>query len=337
MRFEVVHDIEKDKWDDYVFQHPKGNIFHTHALFEVFKKSKNHYAFKTIVVDKDTKEIFVLLLSTIVQIWGGLLSRFTSRSIIYGGILDKKEGKIDEKIEAGLMAHDKAVRKLVLFTEIRNRDDTSEYMSVMGKKGYGYDENLTYFIELNKGENKIFKRFTKDRRKNIRKAEKMGVRVREVKDLSEVKIFYEIIQKIYSKRKVFLADLSLFENSFKSLHEKGMFKIFLADGGGKVIGGQAILAFKNNILTWYGAAYDEFSYFHANEFMMWHVIKWGISNGFDILDLGGAGKPGEPYGPREFKKRFGGKLVSFGRYYKVYSPMARNLAEIGYKIYQKCL
>lgn len=49
-----------------------------------------------------------------------------------------------------------------------------------------------------------------------------------------------------------------------------------------------------------------------------------------LYDFGGAGWPNEDYGPRHFKKKFGGELVRFGRYRKVFSPIRMKMAEAAY-------
>jgi lipid II:glycine glycyltransferase (peptidoglycan interpeptide bridge formation enzyme) len=74
---------------------------------------------------------------------------------------------------------------------------------------------------------------------------------------------------------------------------------------------------------------------HANPLLNWHVLKWGLENGYHIFDFGGAGKPNKNYGVREFKRQFGGKLVNFGRYSKIHSPIKMEIAKKGFEIYKK--
>ena len=38
------------------------------------------------------------------------------------------------------------------------------------------------------------------------------------------------------------------------------------------------------------------------------------------LIFGGAGKPDKPYGVRDYKLKFGGQLVNWGRFEKVHKP-----------------
>jgi len=68
---------------------------------------------------------------------------------------------------------------------------------------------------------------------------------------------------------------------------------------------------------------------------MWHVLKWGAENGYKVYDFGGAGKPSEKYGVRDFKSKFGGDLVCFGRNTCVHAPALMRLSQVGYSIYRR--
>jgi lipid II:glycine glycyltransferase (peptidoglycan interpeptide bridge formation enzyme) len=69
--------------------------------------------------------------------------------------------------------------------------------------------------------------------------------------------------------------------------------------------------------------------------LTWHVLSWGVSNGYRLYDFGGAGKPGEDYGVRLFKAKFGGELVNFGRFVNVHKPLLLKISKPGYQIFQK--
>ena len=64
---------------------------------------------------------------------------------------------------------------------------------------------------------------------------------------------------------------------------------------------------------------------------MWDIIRWGAKNGYGVLDFGGAGKPGEEYGVRDFKSKFNGKLVNFGRNTRVHAHLRMKISETAYQ------
>jgi lipid II:glycine glycyltransferase (peptidoglycan interpeptide bridge formation enzyme) len=67
---------------------------------------------------------------------------------------------------------------------------------------------------------------------------------------------------------------------------------------------------------------------------MWHILKWGAENGYRHYDFGGAGRPNEQYGVRDFKAKFAGELVSYGRNVCVHAPFRLFLSKLGYGLFQ---
>ena len=74
-----------------------------------------------------------------------------------------------------------------------------------------------------------------------------------------------------------------------------------------------------------------------NELVIWHILEWGANNGYRLYDFGGAGRPGEAYGVRDFKAKFGGQLVQFGRSVREHAPRLLKLSKSGYSIYRKLM
>jgi lipid II:glycine glycyltransferase (peptidoglycan interpeptide bridge formation enzyme) len=64
-------------------------------------------------------------------------------------------------------------------------------------------------------------------------------------------------------------------------------------------------------------------------------MEWGHNNGYEKFDFGGAGKPDEEYGVRDYKLKFGGELVNWGRFQKVHKPFLMRVGKLGFKIWQK--
>jgi lipid II:glycine glycyltransferase (peptidoglycan interpeptide bridge formation enzyme) len=97
------------------------------------------------------------------------------------------------------------------------------------------------------------------------------------------------------------------------------------------------LPYKKTIYGWYGGTDREYGHYNPNEMLMWHVLDWGVNNGYHLYDFGGAGKPDEEYGVRDFKAKFGGDLVCFGRNTYVHSPLLLSISKKGYEAYRRFL
>ena len=76
---------------------------------------------------------------------------------------------------------------------------------------------------------------------------------------------------------------------------------------------------------------------YPNDLIPWEVFKWGRKNGYSIFDFGGAGKPDVPYGVRDYKKKFGGEFVNFGRFENIHSKNLFKISKLGYETWKKLI
>ena len=146
---------------------------------------------------------------------------------------------------------------------------------------------------------------------------------------------YNKLKETYSNAKIPLVDISLFKAIVSELVPENMAKIWVVKYDNKMIGTIVTLIYKDTIYDWYAGSSRKYLKLCPNDVLPWTVIEWGSKNQYNIFDFGGAGKPTESYGVRDFKKQFGGKLVNFGRYEKIHSVSKSRIAEFGLKVYKK--
>jgi lipid II:glycine glycyltransferase (peptidoglycan interpeptide bridge formation enzyme) len=237
-----------------------------------------------------------------------------------------------------LQTYRRKARTTALFTELRNLSDLSELQPILEKNGFVYEEHLNYLIDLNRPSDEILQSVGRSTRKKIRKTLRDNlVQIIEVKNRVELEPCYETLQKTFSRAKVPLADYSLFAAACEELSPKGMARSLLAKVEGVIAACSIELAYKDVIYGWYGGSDRAYRRISLNEILIWHVLKWGADGDYRLYDFGGAGKPDEKYGVRDFKAKFGGKLVCFGRNRWVHYPALLRLSELGYYIYRCCL
>lgn len=174
----------------------------------------------------------------------------------------------------------------------------------------------------------------KSRRNGITKSFRLGTTIEDVQDVDSIEEIYKQLQETYRNAKVPLADITLFKSTITELVPKNMAKVWVAKYNNEIIGTIITLTYKNTIYDWYAGSSQKHLKLCPNDVLPWHAIEWGVENGFSKFDFGGAGKPDEYYGVREFKKQFGGDLVNFGRYEKVHSKLKNKVATLGYKLYK---
>lgn len=325
-------DITDTEWDDFVFSHPMGNIFQTPALYRVYAETKNYFPISVALTDPGSQEIGGVMSGVVIRVMDGFPGNFSARSIVQGGplIAPSSGGDVVSKL---VEKYDSHASRSSLYTEIRNMYDVQGMLNPVNN--YSYVDHLNFIIDLSRSRDDLWGQIHKSRRKNINRAERAGVVVEEIVSQDKIPVFYELLRETYNSVRVPLADISLFESSFRHLVPEGLAKFFLARHEDDYIGARAVLLYKDRIYDWYaGAAVDALS-FYPNEYLVWHILEWGVENNYLVFDFGGAGKPDKPYGPREFKRRFGGELVNYGRYVRQYSKRKIKVAEIGFKAYQK--
>lgn len=116
-----------------------------------------------------------------------------------------------------------------------------------------------------------------------------------------------------------------------------MVKFWLAHVDGVHVATSVELLYKGVMYGWYGGVDRAYASYNPGELLMWHILKWGAENGYRLYDFGGAGKPNKEYGVRDFKAKFGGELVCYGRNTCVHAPFWLRLSELGYNVSRRLL
>ena len=168
----------------------------------------------------------------------------------------------------------------------------------------------------------------------IKQCERRSIQVREVGADIAIGQLYPLLAQSYAHSGVPLVDRSHFDASVRELYPSGKLKFFAAYDGETPVAMDALLTFKQRVYLWYGGL-TRATEGSPCSLLRWHELCWARENGYDVYDSGGAGWPDVPYGVREFKRKFGGELVQFGRYRKVLSPWMLALAERAYSLRRK--
>lgn len=333
----VVQELSENLWKDFVDQNPLGSIFHTPEMFRVFAQTKGHQSSLWATVDNSGHPL-ALLLPVQVTLMNGLLHQLTTRAIAYSSVLCAPGPEGQKALTLLLQTYKRKIKGRALFTELRNLFDLSELQPLLAEQGFAFEGHLNYLIDLNRPAEDVLQSIGQRTRKKIRKGLRDGfVQMSEVTNQAELDHWYEVLQKTYSNAQVPLADYSLFAAAFKELYPKGMAKFLLAKVEGVTAACSVELPYKDAIYGWYGGSDREYSDYLPNEMLIWHILEWGANNGYRVYDFGGAGKPDEEYGVRDFKAKFGGELVNFGRNTCVHSPTLLKLSKQGYEVYRRFL
>lgn len=308
------------------------SIFQSIEIFNVWKKTKNHYPF-FIVIENENGKIIASLLAVIQKEHQGFAGKFSSRSIIIGKPIFPEDNLLI--LEALLKAYTKHISRKAIYSQIRNLCDYSlKEKDVFKKNGFSYEAHLDIIHDLDIPLDKQFSALHKGRRKNIRRAERAEIEFREIIDDNEFNIAFDLVESTYNRVKLPMPDKTLFTESHQQLAAQNILKTFVAVANKEIIGCRMVLCYGDIVYDWYAGASEKHLDKYPNDFLPWKVMEWGSLNGYKYFDFGGAGKPNVAYGVRDHKLKFGGNLIEYGRFEKIHNKLLMEVGKIGLKLYK---
>ncbi len=331
--FDIVDSLDGEGWERFVCNHPKGTIFHTPDMFKVFQTTRHYESIMLAAVDRHG-DILALLLAVRIQTLPDPFGRVASRSVHYAEPLCRETREGSEALAAILREHDARVKQSALFAEVRPLFAAGVERSVLEQNGYEYQEYLNFLIHLQRDKQDLWNAMTSDCRRRIKSNAKKGLDIRDMTVAEGVDLLYGFLRLAYQRARVPLPDKSLFEQALRILGPRELIRISVAYQGDKPVGASVALAYRDRVFAWYGGA-DRHPNLYPMEALNWHEIEWGHDRGYSLYDFGGAGWANKPYGVRKFKAKFGGDLLEYGRYRKVYSGWRFAIAETGYGLLRR--
>lgn len=322
----VATNVPDTTWSSFLDSQPESSIFQSPALNRVYEKTVGFRPF--VVAAESQAEIRALVSGAIVSYSKGRLAPLASRAVVIGGPLGEKSS-----FPAVLEALDRLAGKSALCTQIRNLRELSD-RSVFEPLGYQWEDHLNYIIDLDQSEESLWRGMSKARRKAIERADRNGLNLIELNH-EHLGSVYDLLRETYSRAAVPLADCSLFENAMEVLGPSGQLWAVAALQGDTPCAARFVLRWKRTLFDWYAGSSDLGRTSHADEWLVWQVLRRGIQQGCVEFDFGGGGPPGSGYGPGEFKRRFGGTSINPGRFQKVYWPLTMRLSKVAFEAWRR--
>ncbi|MEZ6091542.1 MAG: peptidoglycan bridge formation glycyltransferase FemA/FemB family protein [Pirellulaceae bacterium] len=318
-------------WDAFVRDHRRGSIYHTAAMCRALQATKDFQLYAKAACDADN-QIRAIVVSARISTMKKL-GKYASRCVMFAEPLccDSAEGSA--ALQRLLHDHDASMKRRALFTEIRplfgdvesQRSRESEAMMDAGYTRLGYNN---YELDLSASEEQLWRGIDTKTRGDIRRSERRGVTIRKVPLAEGLDVLYAHLQASYGHSKIPLVDKSLFIAAAREL-SSDQIETRIADYQGVPIASGCNLLFGDRIVYWY-AGVVRTKGIAANSCLLWTAIQEGAANGYKIFDFAGAGWVGEDYGPGKFKANFGGELVEYGRYRRIYSKWSMWAAAAAY-------
>jgi lipid II:glycine glycyltransferase (peptidoglycan interpeptide bridge formation enzyme) len=262
----------------------------------------------------------------------GVKSYFSRRGIIYGGpvILGNRQRSLENLLKEVVRYY----QGKLIYLETRNYFDYSLFKSSFISSGFDYNSWLNFHLDTSPELPVIKKTMSSSRLRQIKKAIKNGAEWKEAESETDVVTFYNILLDLY-KNKI---KKPLFPKEFfLEFYKQNLGKYLLVYFEGKVIGGIICPIMPNKaIYEFYVCGLDsEYKNQYPSVMATWAAMEYANQNDIPLFDFMGAGSPDEAYGVREFKSRFGGEEVEYGRFINILNPTLYKTGVLGLKVLSK--
>ncbi|MBN1639302.1 MAG: peptidoglycan bridge formation glycyltransferase FemA/FemB family protein [Ignavibacteriales bacterium] len=323
--------IKATEWEDLIQGNCTSNVFHTPNMYMFWLKQEKITP-KIFAGYVDEKLVFIMLAVMIKE--NGKIKGFLSRrSVIYGGpIIDNSLKKNKVAFTRILAQINDVLKKRSIYSEIRNFNDYSEFQDIFVNSGWNYKTHLNFHVDCSDIV-QAKKRISKSKIRQINNSLKAGAEIIQAANENEITEFYAILGNLYkSKVKKPLYPLDFFIDFFKS--DLGVY--LLIKYNNKIIGGIMCPIYRNLVIyEWFVCGEDGvYKNIYPSILATWAAIKYACDNGIKRFDFMGAGKPNEDYGVRDFKSKFGGDLVEYGRFLRIDNKFLYTIGKIGLKLNQ---
>lgn len=264
---------------------------------------------------------------------GGPVKRFLSRrAIVNGGPYWREDATREEKLEL-LRKAIAGLRHRVIYLETRNFKDYSVDRPLFEKADFQYEPHYNFIVDTS-SEEVVEMNMGKSRKRDVKTSLKNGATVIDNPTLEEVRAFYKILKDLYKTRvKTPLFPLSFFEK----LYQTSFSKFILVSYNQEIVGGTVCVFDDETVYEWFACGKDGvYKNVFPSTVATYYGILFAAQSGRKKFDMMGAGAPGDGgYGVRDFKAKFGGQLVEYGRFRYVANKPLYALGKMAVKLMKK--
>lgn len=306
------------------------NLFQSDLYFFFLKETR---LFKPFRYEVSRNGSLVCRIQGYIQSDGGALKRFLSRRAIVNAGPFFVEDIRENEVEMLLKQCIDGLRRRTIYIETRNFRDYSEYRSTFEKAGFVYEPHYDFIVDTSSLE-KMEERMGKSRKRDVKTSLKNGASVDLNPSREDIAAFYKVLEHLYKTRvKTPLFPLSFFEK----LYDASFSKFILVRYEGEIVGGTVCVFDDDTVYEWFACGKDgEIKNVYPSTVATYHGIRFAAENGYKRFDMMGAGAPGDGgYGVRDFKAKFGGELVEYGRFRYVADKPLYSLGKLAVSLMKK--
>lgn len=342
-RILTYYEINPLAWKKLVDESPYATWFQTQEAYQFYAANKQEMTPFACGIERDG-ELRAVCVGYVTKERSRIKQFYMRRAIIIGGPLIADSAN-EEDVARMLYAIQQPYRLIAqspyrptwrtmpIYIEFRNFHDYSRWKEVFEACGFSYQPHLNFHIDTST-EEIAQSNIGKHRWKYIRLSIRDGATMVENPTIEQVRECYELLKELYTTR----VKTPLFSwNFFEELYHQPNARYLLVELEGKIVGGTVCVCLPNKALyEWFVCGNDYYRKgIRPSSVATWYGMQYAARNGYPLFDLMGAGRPDEPYGVRDFKAEFGGKLVEHGRFLCVRKPLLYWIGKLGVKLLKK--
>ena len=334
-------EIDRQQWSELVRTSETGTWFQSPEAYDFFASLPELMEPFVYGVER-VRELGSERISELAGICVGYVTKernpikqfFTRRAIITGGLAVAPDcAKEDIVILLDAIRED--LQSKTIYIETRNFNDFSPWKEAFESARFAYQPHLNFHVDTSTNN------LSDNRKRQLKKSD--AITELAISEL-EIQEWYKVLTELYrTKVKTPLWPIEFFLEAYR----KGIAKFLLVKHKGRVIGGSMVVCdgvkeLKSErvkggtVYEWFECGLNaEYKDQYPSVMATYAGIQLAKQSGCKRYDMMGAGEPGVPYGVRDFKAEFGGKLVEHGRFLCVTKPLLYKIGTIGIKFLKR--
>jgi CelD/BcsL family acetyltransferase involved in cellulose biosynthesis len=313
-----IDPLADPRWDEYVAGRADGRVYHRAAWPAILRSA---YGFRpaclaTVAPDGRLTGVLPAMLSR------GLVTGRRLRSlptVPVGGPLADGPAEMSSLLRAGCDAAANGARSFMVSSAFDL--DGLEPRLVSAPCAPTWVTPLPSDPEELRAE---WRRRSKNLHRNLNKAGKAGLTVRESTSDDDLRRFHELYLDTMRRHRALPRSLRFLRASQRALAASGAWRLWVAEADGRIVAGGLFLVHGDTVELLYNASAVDALDLRPNHSIYWHVIEWAIEHGHRRLDWGRA-EPDSSLG--RFKAQWSAEPeVQYRYHYLVTASAARAVA-----------
>ena len=307
LRVRVVDPAAEPRWDAYVRAHPGAAVYHLSAWTEVMREAYGFEPCSVMVEEPDGAVRGVLPLVT----KRGLVTSGRVRSlpsIPFAGPLGDGPEHLRRLVAAACDLSAERRRTLTINALTGGLDDLEPRLAT-----HPVAPTWVLPVPPDAGARDAWLRArSKNLRRSIARSEKAGVSVRLSDSDADLRSFYRLYLMTMRRHRSVPRTLGQLRSARRLLGPEGIFRLFVAEHGGRMAAGGVFHVFNGTIELLYNSSDPDTLDHRPNHALYSAVLDWAAEHGCERLDFGQAWAD-HPLG--QFKAQWGAEAVAQYRYF----------------------